>query len=118
MSHRWDCPSRWEAERQGERDYERRGYRTYEPQYDCREANRAYEDGQILAEHRAEEAAYEEQLAQQRREKERFWREEQDRIAWEQAEMEAAYAREINEQYERDMAEQYAKDMEASQQNP
>lgn len=60
MSHRDDCPSRGEAERRGERDYERRGYRSYsgpEEYEDCREAQRYYQDGQRRAEYRAEEEA-------------------------------------------------------------
>lgn len=70
MSHRWNCPTRWEAERQGERAYER-GQSRYNNPYDrwnaghpsaldhCREAERSWEDGHRQAERRHdEEQAY------------------------------------------------------------
>ena len=92
MSHRDDCPSRYEARRRGERDYEDRGYRSYRTPYDshfgeegCPEAKRAYEEGQRHAEYRAEQESEERrreecrqvQLRQQRYEQER-WDEEME----------------------------------------
>lgn len=76
MSHRWDCPTDYEARRQGSLDYKNRGYRSYSGPYDCDEANDAYLRGQRSAEYeaerRAEEEAYDrrqqEYIAEQERE--------------------------------------------------
>lgn len=83
MSHRDDCPSRYEAERRGERDYERNGYRSYSTPYDsrfddegCPEAQRAYLDGQRHAEYRAEEEAAEQHAAERRRQQAEYERQQ------------------------------------------
>ena len=93
MSHRWDCPTRWQAEREGERAFERGSGRWNNP-YDrqrferdnCREAQRSWEDGHRQAERRAEEQAIERRQSE-RREQEREWA-RLDQIAQEQAEWE------------------------------
>lgn len=62
MSHRDDCPDRWEARREGERAVER-GWGHYSSSnpyrsgsdHECPEASRAWEDGRRAAEYRAEE---------------------------------------------------------------
>lgn len=66
MSHRWDCPTDYEARRAGSRDYEDRGYRSYSGPYDCDAANEAYLRGQRSAEYEAEQRA-EEQACERRR---------------------------------------------------
>lgn len=67
MSHRDDCPSRWEAERRGERDQEwgrSRSSNPYEDYYHrdegCPEAAGAWRDGYRRAERREEERQEEE----------------------------------------------------------
>src|SRR5262245_59914570 len=64
MSHRWDCPTRWEAEREGERAQEwgrSRSSNPYEEHYwrprdeGCPEAAEAWRDGYRRAEIREEE---------------------------------------------------------------
>lgn len=105
MSHRWDCPTRWNAERQGERAFERgdgswsNPYARQPGQWDnCRDAERAWEDGRRSAERREEEHRIEARQQRQRAEQ-RQW-EEQARWAERQqyeedrqyeAAMEAAY---------------------------
>lgn len=92
MSHRRDCPTKWEAERRGERD---QGYGTpsysnpysrqpFERDY-CREAERSWEDGHRMAQHREEERQQEERRTQQaadrRRQQEEYWsHEERERL--------------------------------------
>ena len=76
MSHRWNCPDRWTAEREGERaheygrgrysnPYDERHLSSWERDRACPDAARAWEDGHRRAERRAEEAA-EEQAAEAR----------------------------------------------------
>ncbi len=95
MSHRWDCPSRWDAEREGERAFERGAARWSNPYDDwagngCREAERHWEDGyraaERQAEYRAEEARAERAAAERREwarqeaaaEEEYYWRQQQE----------------------------------------
>lgn len=72
MSHRWDCPDRWEAERRGARDQEwgrSRSSNPYEdyfhPERGCEEAAEAWRSGYRRAEIREEEQR-EEDAARQR----------------------------------------------------
>ena len=88
MSHRDDCPSEYEARRQGRRDYENNGYVRYSTPYDeCDEAREAYMRGQRAAEHVAEEEAAErraqERLSYERdcAEREYFEQQEANEIA-------------------------------------
>ena len=109
MSHRWDCPSEYEARTRGERDYESYGYRRYSTPYDgeCEEAARAYSRGMASAEYRAEEEAAERRAIQRRQaEEEAMYQAAIEQQYWEQqqAEYDAAIAR----QYELDMAAAYA----------
>ena len=86
MSHRHDCPSEWDARRDGERAAER-GYginpyreRDYSESYDdqrCRErAERAFDSGRYAAEERMRDEA-EERAAEHRRAQERAYEEAQ-----------------------------------------
>lgn len=70
MSHRWDCPTRWEAEREGERaheygrgqysnPYDERNLSSWERDRACPDAERAWDDGYRRAMYRAEEEAEE-----------------------------------------------------------
>lgn len=108
MSHRDDCPSRYEAERRGELDYENRGYRNYSTPYDghgfdhgCPEAQRAYLDGNRRAEFRAQEKAaerhsaeaarYQRQQEEQRRDEQQYEQEREDeQLYYERLEFEDA----------------------------
>ena len=103
MSHRRDCPSPWDAERQAQDDYRWHGPNTWTPySSDCDEAARAY-DAEIerlederraehrLEERRREEAELERQMyeeAERRAEEEAYWRE-----------MEAEHYRQAEAQY-------------------
>mgnify|MGYP000323028331 FL=1 len=97
MSHRFDCPSWREAERNGERDYERYGYTSLKTPYDgdyheegCPEAAEAYRDGQRHAEYRAQEE--EQERREQQRAAERRLAEEQYEYEYMmQAQTEAGY---------------------------
>ena len=66
MSHRWDCPDRWEAERQGERAQEWGRSRSSNPHESiwqgegCPEAAEAWRSGYRRAEMREEEQREEE----------------------------------------------------------
>lgn len=94
MSHRWDCPSEWEARLAGEHSYERSGYRSYytpERFEDCEDAARAYHDGQRAAERRAEERA----------EQEAWERQQEERRRW--AMIEAQHAEEMEREYVENM---------------
>lgn len=101
MSHRWDCPTRWEAERQGARDADR-GAGRYSNPYDryhgnhCPEAERAWEDGHRAEERRAEERRDEERAERQRehmrRQQEYEWQMEEDRAAYEREQADAMAA--------------------------
>lgn len=71
MSHRWNCPDRRDAERDGERAYDRgvsrlrNPYDTFDPRERCDEAVDAWRDGYRRAEMRDEEER-EENAARQR----------------------------------------------------
>ncbi len=114
MSHNWNCPSKWEAEREAryaaERDQESRWGRSYSDPYDCVEANRAYRDEYDSSYLRAEEQAQEERAAQRRAEQRRHEQEQEEEYYRQQAEeasqMEAAY----NAAMERDYAEAMARE--------
>lgn len=99
MSHRSSCPTRWEAERQGERAFENGSGRYSNPygrpfEDRCREAERAWEDGRRSAEMRADEERATEAAAQRRRraaeEETVRYHEEQAQREYDEA-MEAAY---------------------------
>jgi hypothetical protein len=110
MSHRWDCPDRWQAEREGERaheygrgryanPYDERYLPSWEREQSCPEAARAWEDGHRRAELREEEAA-QERAAQARAKRDRAEADEQ--AYYEQralAEAEANYYAMQQEQY-------------------
>ena len=61
MSHRWDCPDRWEAERQGERAFEwgrsrlSNPHESLWPDEGCEDAADAWRSGYRRAEIREEE---------------------------------------------------------------
>lgn len=112
MSHKRDCPTRWEAERQGERDqsYGRASYsnpysrQPFENDH-CREAERAWEDGHRSAQRRQEEQEAEER-AQQRVAQQRRWDHEAQEADWQRQECERAEQEEA-EEAERIEAEHY-----------
>lgn len=110
MSHRWDCPTRWEAEREGERAYERGSWsnpyerKPFEDDH-CREAERSWEDGRRYAERRHEEQQAEERASRQAAQ----------RRQWAQEEEEASYWRQQEEEHNRQMEEEYNAAMEALQ---
>jgi hypothetical protein len=91
MSHRWNCPTRWEAERQGERAYERgegswrNPYREEWGRDHCEDAERAWRDG-----HRNAERHEEERRAEQRQQ-ERRQREQQEQWDYERQQSEAYF---------------------------
>lgn len=89
MSHRDTCPSRWEAERQGERDYEWGRSRSSNPHEDryhseegCPVAAEAWRSGYRHAEIREEEHR-EEAAAQRRAEMQRAERQAEEDYAYE-----------------------------------
>lgn len=95
MSHRDSCPPRWEAERQGERAFER-GYGSNPYRGDfhdegCPEAERAWRSGFYGAERREEERREEERIERQRHEARRAQRDHE-------AEQEAAYYEDMQQQ--------------------
>ena len=69
MSHRWDCPSRWEAEREGEDAFRRcERENPHEDRYGregCPEAAKAWDEGFRYAERRDEERRAEEAASEQ-----------------------------------------------------
>lgn len=83
MSHRWDCPTRWEAEREGERAQEWGRSRSSNPHESlwqdegCPEAAEAWRAGYRRAEIREEEQR-EEEAAQHRAEMRRAERAAED----------------------------------------
>jgi len=89
MSHRDDCPTRWEAERKGERDFEWGRSRSSNP-YEtisyrdegCPEAADAWRSGYRRAEFRAEEQR-EEEAARRRAEVRRAYELEEEAYAYE-----------------------------------
>jgi hypothetical protein len=100
MSHRWDCPSRWEAEREGARAQEwgrSRSSNPYEDYYrrdeGCPESADAWRDGYRRAEIREDE----------RREEEAA----QHRAAVRRAEVEAEESYYMEQQYEPYPQEQF-----------
>jgi hypothetical protein len=110
LSHRDNCPTRWEAERQGARAFEY-GSPSYSNPYgryhdrgnQCRDAERAWEDGHRRARRQAEEeAAHRRQ--EQRRAEQREW-ERQEQRHWEQQAADEA----------QQMEDEYAAAMEAQQ---
>lgn len=72
MSHRWDCPTEWEARREAQHDAEYTGWNHHRYQDDCPEAHQAYEreyrQEQYRIEERVEEARMEALQAERRRE--------------------------------------------------
>ena len=113
MSHRRDCPSPWEARRQGEDAYARGSGRWSNP-YDersrgaipCREASREWEDGHRYAERQAEERAADERRAARRRQEEQ-WEREAMQADWERQEYDRAMEEEYNTAMEALQTEQY-----------
>jgi hypothetical protein len=84
MSHRWDCPDRWEARREGERAFER-GTGIWRNPYEdnflepnCPEAaeewRRSYRAAEQREEERQAEERHQHRLAEQRREQEEYER--------------------------------------------
>ena len=81
MSHRWDCPDRWEAERQGERAFDSGRSRSANPHESlwhdegCPEAadfwRSGYRRAELREEERREEERREEEAAQRRAERQR-----------------------------------------------
>ena len=103
MSHRWDCPTEWEARRDGERAAERgygRGNNPYKEDFfnrsHCEEAERAWNRGHRYAEERREEEQAAERAAERRAAERR------------------AYERQQEEEYQRRQEEEYC----AQQQEP
>lgn len=92
MSHRWDCPTRWEAEREGERAQEYGRSRSSNPHESmwgdegCPEAAEAWRSGYRRAEMREEEQR-EEEAARHRAEARRAY--ELDEEAYYLAQQEA-----------------------------
>lgn len=93
MSHRDSCPPRWEAEREGERSFERgygsNPYRDSWGDRRCPDAERNWDYGYRAAERRAEEEALHQHQIQRRRAEERamedeYWRQEEQRYYDEQ----------------------------------
>lgn len=111
MSHRYDCPTDYEARRRGKIDYERRGYRSYyapDEIRDCPEAERAYQDGQRQAEYRAEEEAAERRAEGRRRhEREQYEQACRDDYyrEYEQRQIDETYDRMFEEEREAAIAE-------------
>lgn len=114
MSHRWDCPTRWEAEREGQRAFER-GEGSWRNPYNgdwhngrlgdgCEDAERAWRDGHRGAERREEERQ-EEQRIEQRREMHRREEAEYLRAAEEQAYWDSIAEQQADDHYA-GMAEQ------------
>ncbi len=116
MSHRDTCPSRWEAEREGERAQEH-GYGRFRNPYDehygndraCEEASEAWRDGYRRAECREEEQR-EEEAAQARAARHRAELQAEEDYAYQQAE---AYAQEQQYYEERDRAQWEAEQAES-----
>jgi len=112
MSHRDNCPTRWQAEREGQ-DAFARGAGRYSNPYDrshggsdhCRDADRAWEDGHRQAERHAEEEAIQ-RRQDQRRAQEREWARQKE---------EASYWRQQEEEQAQQMEEEYAAAIEAQQ---
>ena len=106
MGHRWDCPTDWEARRQGERSFERGDGSWRNPYRDdwhrpsCEEAERAWSRGYRDAERQAEEHAAE-QRAQARRDQARREEAEYFRMQEEEAQQQAYYDEEIRQAEER-----------------
>lgn len=98
MSHRDDCPTRWQAEREGEQAAGygsgswRNPYRSsFSSEDECPEAARAWEDGRRSEERRMEERQQEErerEAEHRRREQEAEWRAEEERAYYEQMQAE------------------------------
>ena len=94
MSHRDDCPTDWEARREGERAYERGyGSNPYRgngwDERSCPEAERAFDYGRRQAEYRHEEQMAEERSERRRAEARREEQEQED--AYYQQMMEQQY---------------------------
>jgi len=106
MGHRWDCPTEWEARRQGERSFERGDGSWRNPYRDdwhrpsCEEAEQAWNRGYRDAERQAEERAAE-QRAQARREQYRREEAEYFRMQEEEAQQQAYYDEETRQAEER-----------------
>ena len=105
MSHRYDCPTRWQAEREGERAFER-GYGGNPYRSQCRDAERAWDGGHRYAESREEDRRNDERrerarqdaiqaaLAYHQRQEDDYWNamEQQEMADAARAEEEAYYA--------------------------
>lgn len=115
MSHRWDCPTEWEARRRADSDarYDAREHGSWGPSYrnpyDCEEANEAYQrEYRYQYEREQEEIASERRAAQLRmeaRQQEEY--EMQQAYEWEQQRLaeQEAIEREYAEQLERERNE-------------
>ena len=114
MSHRWDCPDRYESERDARRhaelDFEFDGYRSPRSYSECDESQRHYEDAyrsemrrqeDLEEERRAEEAAErraaDARAEDARAEEEAYWAQQQQEEYW-RAQEEAEYARHLEDQ--------------------
>ena len=112
MSHRWDCPTPWEAEREGERAYER-GRSSWSNPYDdrnsfdrhpCHEAERSWDRGYRYAERRHEEEVIEQRAAERRRQ-EREWAQQEEEALYMQAQED--WQQQYDEQMAADEAAHY-----------
>src|SRR5262245_48108462 len=112
MSHRWDCPTDWEAEREGRYAGDRGRSRYSNPYADeCHEAEQAWDRGYRRGMYDREEREAEERAAERRAagrrqaaEEEEYylsqsWYEEQESAAMYEAEMEAQYIADMERQY-------------------
>lgn len=119
MSHRWDCPDRYESERDARRhaelDFEFDGYRSPRSYSDCEESQGYYEDAyrremlhqeELEEERRAEEVA-ERRAADALAEEEAYWAQQQEEEHW-RAQEEAEYARHLEAQVAADAEAQHA----------
>lgn len=115
MSHRWDCPDRYEAERRGERDFEwgrslsNNPYKdVFHPDRGCEEAADSWRSGYRRAEMREEERR-EEEAARQRAAYRRAEADAEEAAYYERAEaeaqMQAEYEAAVVALYQAEMAE-------------
>lgn len=101
MSHRWDCPTDYEARRKADRDAEDdlRYGRSYRNPYDCDEANEAYRGEYNYRFNRLEEEVAERRQVERRLQARRE-EEEMERSYFEQQQQEEDYRRQEEEQQE------------------
>lgn len=98
MGHRWNCPTPWTAEREGERAFERGEGYWRNPYRDdgwgrsrCEDADRAWQRGYRDAERREEERQAERRAEERRREEARWRQQEQEQYDEQMRAEEEAY---------------------------